>query len=118
MRTIDDILIQHPGTCASQWRQRPEGGWIFHTARVSGDARVYGDARVSGGAWIVSPYYVQGTRHAVTNCRYGYLAIGCCVHTYAYWIEHAAAIGRANGYTAAQIAEYRAIIQLMATIGK
>ena len=43
----------------------------------------------------------------------GYIAIGCERHEYQHWLDHGAEIGRANGYTAAEIARYMAWINLV-----
>lgn len=77
-----------------------------------GDARVSGDAQVFGDAWEVSPLQIQGTRHFVVVCAYGKLAIGCMEHEIAWWKEHYRGVGRSEGYTKAQIAEYRNYIEL------
>ena len=91
---------------------------VFGDARVSGDARVFGDARVSGDAWETSPLYIQGSRHSVTNCAHGSITIGCQVHTFAEWKAKYKTIGKAAGYTAAQIKEYGLLIALVIKLGK
>ena len=92
--------------------------WVFGDARVSGDARVFGNARVSGDAWETSPLYIQGSRHSVTNCAHGSIAIGCQVHTFAEWKAKYKTIGKAAGYTAAQIKEYSHHIAYVIKVGK
>ena len=100
------------------------GGTVQDTAHVEEsvyvgpDARVFGDARVSGDAWVFSPLYIQGPRHALTNCKYGYIQIGCHCNTFAYWQKHYKAIGRAEGYTEEEIEQYGLFIQMFAKIGK
>ena len=42
----------------------------------------------------------------------GYISIGCEYHTYENWLEHAEEIGKANNYTADEIARYVAWIKL------
>ena len=92
--------------------------YVGPNARVSGDAQVSGNARVSGNAWVSSPLYIQGTKHSMTNSRYGYIAIGCHEHTFEYWQEHYKAIGRAEGYTKEEIEQYGLFIQMFSKIGK
>jgi carbonic anhydrase/acetyltransferase-like protein (isoleucine patch superfamily) len=87
-------------------------------ARVYDSARVHGYAQVYGGAWETSPLYIQGSRHALTNVAKGKIAIGCHMHTFAEWARHAEKIGKAEGYTDEQIAEYQRYIALFAEIGK
>jgi carbonic anhydrase/acetyltransferase-like protein (isoleucine patch superfamily) len=87
-------------------------------AQVSGNARVFGNAWVSGDAWETSPLYIQGTKHSVTNCAHGKLAIGCQVHTFAEWKKNYKAIGKAAGYTSAQIEEYGEYIKLALKAGR
>ena len=98
--------------------------WVYGYAWVCGDARVYGDAWVSGDAWVygdaweTSPLYIQGSRHSVTNCAHGSIAIGCQMHTFAEWKAKYKTIGKAAGYTAAQIKEYGLLIALVIKLGK
>jgi hypothetical protein len=91
---------------------------VFGDARVSGNAQVFGDARVSGNAWKTTPLFVQGSKHGCSNVKYGHIAIGCEVYTYAEWQKNFKSIGEANDYTPEQIAEYKAIIDLFAAIGR
>ena len=91
---------------------------MFGDAWVFGNARVFGDAWVSGDAWETSPLYIQGSRHSVTNCAHGSIAIGCQVHTFAEWKAKYKTIGKAAGYTAAQIKEYGLLIALVIKLGK
>jgi|SRR3990167_2167329 len=112
MFTIEQILHLHPGTVDSDWRQHPYGGWIYKTALVYGNAQVYGNA------WGKSPLYIQGSRHAVTNCERGSLSIGCLIHTFAEWKANFRAIGATNGYSKAEIAEYGRIIEFASKEGR
>jgi len=91
---------------------------VYGDARVSGDAQVYGYARVSGNAWETSPLYIHGTKHSITNCACGYIAIGCQVHTFAEWKAKYKAIGKSAKYTPAQIKEYGLLIALVIKLGK
>ena len=99
---------------------------LFGNAQVSGHARVYGDAQVFGNAWVSgnarvygdawekSPLYIQGSRHAMTLCSRTEIAIGCHIHKITEWRETYKAIGKAEGYTPAEIKEYGEYIALMA----
>ena len=97
---------------------------VFGDAQVFGDALVYGDAQVSGNAWVygdawkTTPLFVQGTKHGATNCKYGWLAIGCQVRTFADWQANVETIAEKNGYTKEEAAEYRAIVDFMTKVGK
>ena len=91
---------------------------VYGNAQVYGNARVCGDAWVYGGKWFSSPLHVVGSRHPATNCKPGYIAIGCEIHTFAEWKEHYKEIGVANNYTEEQIEEYKHIIDLFCKIGK
>jgi len=73
---------------------------------------------VSGDAWETSPLYIQGSKHCATNVKHGSIAIGCEVYTFAEWLKNYKAIGKAAGYTPAQIKEYKAIIDLFVKIGR
>ncbi len=91
---------------------------VSGNAQVSGDAQVSGNARVFGDAWVSSPLYIQGTRHTLTNSRYGYVTIGCHEHTFEYWQENYESIGREEGYTTEEIEQYGLFIQMFIKIGK
>src|SRR5208282_5270646 len=146
-RTIKDVLNLFPETTAKDWnRHKNGGGWVktsahadesayieglvygnarvFGDARVSDNARVCGNARVSdnarvlGDAWETSPLYIRGSRHCATNAKYGHIAIGCEVHTFAEWLKNYKAIGKVAGYTPEQVKEYKAIIDLFVKIGR
>jgi len=91
---------------------------VYGNARVFGNAQVYGDARVCGDTWAVSPLYIQGTRHAITNSAYGFLNVGCIKLSFSEWKKQYKAIGKQQGYTPAQIKEYGALIKFAMKIGK
>ena len=100
------------------------GGLVEDTAYVEAsvfvgeDAQVFGYARVSGDAWEQSPLYIQGTRHPITNSKYGELTIGCHDHPFKYWLKHYKAIGKENGYTKEQIKEYGVLIAAAVKVGR
>ena len=115
----------------ADWHQHKNGGgWVYKTAKVeesaylhptsivSGEARVYGDARVSDDAWETTPPLLYGTKHPLSLCSLTQIAIGCHVHDFSYWLEHGPAIGRAEGYTTEQIAEYRRHFMCLKGIAK
>jgi carbonic anhydrase/acetyltransferase-like protein (isoleucine patch superfamily) len=91
---------------------------VFGDAQMSGDAQVNGDAKVFGDAWKTNPLFVQGTKHAATNCKHGWLAIGCQVRTFADWQANVETIAEKYGYTKEEAAEYRAIVDFMVKVGK
>ena len=92
--------------------------WVYGNARICGNARIYGDAQVYGDVWKTSPLYIQGSRNAATNCKYGFIQIGCICLSFAEWKKCHKEIGKENGYTPAQIKEYKKIIDLFLAIGK
>ena len=91
---------------------------VYSTAQVYGDAQVFGDAQVCGDTWAVSPLYIQGTRHAITNSAYGFLNVGCIKLSFSEWKKQYKAIGKQQGYTPAQIKEYGTLIKFAMKIGK
>ncbi len=91
---------------------------IYGTTRVYGNALISGNARVCGGAWKTSPLYIQGSQHAITNCDFGQLSIGCITHSFSEWKKLYKSIGKENGYTPAQIKEYGQLIALATKMGK
>ena len=92
--------------------------WVSGDARVYGDALVYGDAQVSGNArvygdaWVLSPLYIQGSRHSLTLASYTEVAIGCHLHTISFWKDNYEEIGQTAGYTVQQVEEYLGYILL------
>lgn len=107
-----------------QHQHKNGSGWVANTATVAGtayigpDARVFGDAQVFDNAWKTSPLYIQGSKHALTNCAYGQIIIGCQVHSFSEWKKLYKKIGKENGYTAEQIKEYGLHIAHIAKVGK
>ena len=91
---------------------------VYGNAQVSGNAWIYGDAQISGnaqvygGAWGTSPLQIQGSRHTLTECKKGFLQIGCKCYTFEEWELHFEAIGKAEGYSEDQIQEYKSYIDL------
>ena len=143
VKVPQNVLDAVYGSTAADWHQHPNGrGWVYKTAKVeesaylhptsvvfgdaqvsgnacvSGNAWVYGNAWVFGDAWTQSPPYIQGSRHALTLCSHTQIAIGCHVHTIAEWKKTYKAVGKAEGYTPEQIAEYGEYIALFAKAAK
>ena len=115
---VDKTVYLHPSSIVSDNARVSDNALVYGNAQVSGDARVSGNAQVSGDARALSPLYIQGTRHAVTLCSHTQIAIGCHVHDIKDWQKHYRAIGKKNGYSKEQIAEYRAYINLCAKTAK
>ena len=53
-----------------------------------------------------------------SNCKYGFIAIGCKIFEFTYWKQHYKAIGKLESYTSEQIIEYGLYIDLFIAIGK
>ena len=85
---------------------------VYGDAQISGGARVYGESQVHGDAWGTSPLQIQGSRHTLTECKKGFLQIGCKCYTFKEWELHFEAIGKAEGYSENQIQEYKLYIDL------
>ena len=131
--TLADLQAIFPDATDKTWHLHPNGGgWVANSAtvedtayigssaqvsgnaRVSGDAQVSGDARVYGDAWVSSPLYIQPSAHPISVSSRTEVSIGCKRHSIEWWLEHYAEVGAENGYTAAQIAEYGALLQAVA----
>ena len=98
---------------------------VFGNAQVSGDAQVlgdawvYGDAQVFGDAWEKPVLFLLDSRgHGATNCKHGWLKIGCEEHTFADWKKRFPAIARKHNLTPEEVVEYTAIVDLFCKIGK
>ena len=94
-----------------------KGGWL-ESEDISGNARVYvnawvsGDAQVYGDAWDQSPLQIQGSRHFITECKRGFLQIGCKCFSFKEWSVEFNKIGKIENYTETQIKEYSLYIKL------
>ena len=121
---IDDSVYVAPNAqvFGNAWvsgdAQVSDNAQVFGDARVSDNARVSGDAQVFGNAWVETPLFIQGTRHGISNSKHGYLSIGCVTLTFAEWKKQFRAIGKREGYTAAQIKEYGLHIAYAIKVGK
>lgn len=129
----------------TDWHQHSNGGgWVHKSATVDASAyigenaivlsgedtcalpytcalpspQVSGNAWVSGDAWVKSPLFIVGSRHSLTNARHGYIQIGCHCKTIDWWLENYKDIGKKEGYTEEEIAEYGAYIKLFKKVGK
>ena len=143
VKVPENVLASVYGSVPAEWRQHKNGGgwiyktatvgesaylhptsivygnaWVYGNAQVYGNAWVYGDARVSGDAWEQSPLYIQGSRHALTLCSLTQIAVGCHVHDIPEWLKRFRVIGRSEGYTKEQIAEYGVYLKLLADTAK
>ena len=98
------------------WVQKDENiqgfAWVSGNSQISGDAQISGNAWVYGDAWGTSPLQIQGSRHTLTECKKGFLQIGCKCYTFEEWELHFEAIGKAEGYSEKQIQEYKLYIDL------
>jgi len=91
---------------------------VFGDAWVSGNARVYGNAQVFGDAWDKSPLFIIGSKHSLTNCKKGFIRIGCHCKKIDWWLENFEDIGKKENYTPDEIKEYGAYIRLFKEVGK
>jgi carbonic anhydrase/acetyltransferase-like protein (isoleucine patch superfamily) len=93
------------------------GAWIGDGAKIGPYATICEGAKVNADTdYAASPLYIVGTRHPVCEVAPGVLAVGCEEHSIADWLAWAESIGRRNGYTPAQIAEYTAYFELAAKL--
>ena len=94
--------------------------WVGPKARIWGGVISGGEIRggvirggvIWGGKVKESPLQIQGTRDFVTETPGGNIQIGCIELTLADWREKGAAIARTEGFTSAQVEEYRAYLDL------
>ena len=62
--------------------------------------------------------YIQGTKHALTNSKHGYITIGCKTETFDWWLsEEAEKFAKEHGYSYGDIQEYKEYINLIKKIG-
>ena len=92
---------------------------VCGSAVVSGSAQVCGSARVSGSTWVKPVLFLLDSRgYGTTNCKHGWLRIGCQEHTFQDWKSHFSALVRKHNLSKEEIVEYRAIVALFCKIGK
>lgn len=133
MKTIEQIVEEFGGV-ADDWKPHPNGGgWVHRDAKVALDVfigpggtirggtieggTIWGGT-IWGGTWNRAPLFVAGPRHPATNAKPGHLQIGCRCEPFAWWsTPEAEAFADEAGYTAAEKAEYRAIVELFQKIG-
>ena len=117
--------LSHEGTCfVYDIAQVYGNARIFNHARVYGNAQVYGDAMVGGNARVFDTamvygkaqvsicLYVQQLNHSITITN-DYIFIGCQGHSWDYWAHNIEAIGRDAEYSADEIAETEALIEIL-----
>jgi len=104
-----------------------KGGYVQKEAQLDqyGDAWVYGNARVYGDARVLLGHHkfkdicilqIQGSAHAVCSPDGAVIKIGCQERTPQDWQENFESVGKSNGYTDAQIVEYKRYIDLFAAV--
>lgn len=103
--------------------------WVYGQAQVYGDARVYGDAQVSddaqvyedailtdgnytiqhinGGEWNKVPLTIVGSKHIINISSPGIVRVGCYHKPIGEWLNEYEGIGKVEGYSEAEIAEYK-----------
>jgi cytoskeletal protein CcmA (bactofilin family) len=92
---------------------------VYGNAQVSGNAQVYGDARVLIGSHEVKDIcilQIQGSAHPVCSPDGAVIKIGCQERTPQDWQENFESVGKSNGYTEAQIVEYKRYIDLFSVV--
>ena len=96
------------------------GGYVEKKSNLDqgGDAWVSGNAQVYGNAWENSPLFIVGTKHSLTNCKKGYIQIGCHCKEISWWVKNYEMVGKREGYSADEIKEYGEYIKLFSIIGK
>ena len=76
-------------------------------AHVYGSAHVYGNAHVSGDAWVLAPICFTGTKHTIGVCASGIVRVGCHQMPIKEWLSKYESVGKSEGYSDAEIAEYK-----------
>ena len=91
----------------------------MYKRQVYGDAQVYGEAAINGGKWETSPIHIQVEPFSLTNSRPGYIKIGCCCESFAWWkSEEARKLALKNGFNEELIALYSRLIDTIIACGK
>ena len=91
--------------------------WIFGNATIKDDARISGDARIHGkakvsGTFETTPLQLQGTKGFFNISKQNEITIGYKTFSIDHWLENYESINREEGYTEAQIKEYKTYIDL------
>lgn len=101
---------------------------VYGYARVGGKARVYGDAiltngdyiiqHMTGGEWAKAPLTILGSKHPMNISSSGVVRIGCYHKPIGEWLNDYERIGKTEGYSKAEIAEYRSHLEFFNTMIK
>lgn len=67
---------------------------------------------VSGGVFSKTALQIQGSRHFVNISRPNHIRIGCHEYSFDHWKENFKEIGRTQGYSKEEIAEYGQYIEM------
>ena len=89
------------------------GGQIFGGCLVRGTF-LLGTLRY--GVWQTAPVQIQGSRDCVNEASKTLIQIGCLCQTAERWRTYGENIAQANGYTPAQIEEYRIYLQTIEAV--
>jgi hypothetical protein len=84
------------------------------------------EAAIKSGAYLAGAYLegakfplqIGGHRHWLITTPEGKLQIGCHVHTFESWLEHAEKVGKAERYSALDIEIYKLHIAHLAQVSK
>jgi len=60
----------------------------------------------------------MGTAHFITECKIGFLQIGCICKSFKEWLKEYKDVGKQAGYTTEQIKEYGIYIETAIAISK
>ena len=89
---------------------------IFEGAVIGKGVRIGDWAVVGDGLHIDRSLLLLSTRHSITYWGEDAICIGCQKHTISEWKRHYRLIGKMNKYTADQVDEYSALIDMIAFI--
>ena len=116
--TINELKIRLPWIDVTEWIEHSNGGgWKHKTATVPDSVSVSSGASIGYGASIGDDYKgsvlcIQASAHQITACCPTHeIQIGCHRKHIDEWLKHYSAIGRAEKYTDAQIAEYAILLK-------
>ena len=96
------------------WGGEVRGGEVWGGEVRGGEVRggVVCGGEVWGGVFEKSTFQVQGSGHFLNISHPNHIQIGCHNHTFEYWKENFRRIGKLEGYSKEQIAEYGKYIEM------
>jgi NDP-sugar pyrophosphorylase family protein len=85
---------------------------IGDNAKIGYYAKIGYNAKIGDREIILNTLFITGSKHTVTWWGKDIINIGCYKKEIAWWLEHGIDVAKREGYSDAQIAEYRQYVEM------